>query len=76
MALDRKMNVVKRNLSKLLHYSTLFEQINKREPSMRRLSLLCYIVQEGLTKYTYLVIYNISLSADKNKENFPDRYKK
>lgn len=76
MALDRKMNVVKRNLSKLLHYSTLFEQFNKREPSMRRLSLLCYIVQEGLTKYTYLVIYNISLSADKNKENFSDRYKK
>ena len=76
MALDRKMNVVKRNLSKLLQYSTLFEQINKREPSMRRLSLLCYIVQEGLTKYTYLVIYNISLSADKNKENFSDRYEK
>ena len=76
MALDRKMNVVKRNLSKLLQYSTLFEQINKREPSRRRLSLLCYIVQEGLTKYTYLVIYNISLSADKNKENFSDRYEK
>lgn len=30
----------------------------------------------GLTKYTYLVIYNIALSADNNKENFPDRYKK